>query len=144
MFSSRANKPEQFVSFSIRISALINKKKILELEKQVWDALVSGDQAADSLLLSDDFLGVYTSGFEGKEDHSGQLASGPSIHKYHLSSVTMKTLSLEVVLISYRADYSRHPIGENNSNEVMYISSIWQNFSGRWLNIFSQDTVGRL
>jgi hypothetical protein len=44
---------------------------LVELETMVWDALQRGDADADSRLLSDDFLGVYSSGFAGRSDHAG-------------------------------------------------------------------------
>jgi len=121
---------------------LINKKELLDLEKRVWDALVSGDKTADSRLLSDEFVGVYPSGIEGKEDHCSQLDSGPTIKRYYLSDVSMKLLSNELALLYYRADFCRTSAGEESLEEIMYISSIWQNQNGIWQNIFSQDTVG--
>jgi len=107
------------------IQALISRKELLKLEKKIWDALVSGDRAADSELLSDDFTGVYPSGFEGKEDHFAQLDSGPTIQRYRLSNVSMKVLSTEVTLLCYRADFSRAHAGETNLDEIMYVTSIW-------------------
>lgn len=121
--------------------ALISRTELLALEKRIWDALVSGDKAVDSELLSDDFLGVYPSGFEGKEDHCSQLNSGPTIRKYQLTNVSIKVLSSDIALLCYRADYSRISAEETSSDEVMFVSSIWQNQHGMWQNIFSQDTV---
>ena len=51
--------------------------EITALERQVWDALVTGDINADAALLCDSFLGVYSDGFAQKADHTGQLISGP-------------------------------------------------------------------
>jgi len=120
---------------------LITKEELLGLEKQVWNALQSGDRTADSKLLADNFLGVYSSGFDGKDGHCEQLASGPTVTAYELSNVLMKILSPHMALLSYRADFSR-PSSQNACvKQIMFVSSIWQNFNGRWLNIFSQDTA---
>lgn len=37
---------------------------ILDLERQVWEALKSGNREADARLLSDEFVGVYASGVQ--------------------------------------------------------------------------------
>ena len=121
---------------------MIKENELVELEKMVWDALVSGDRVADGLLLADDFLGVYETGFAGKENHVEQLINGPTIRHYELSDFTRKVLCSDTVLLSYKAEYSRPASDEL---EVMYVSSIWQRQTGqrqteKWLNIFSQDT----
>jgi len=126
----------------LRICSLISEKELINLEKKVWDALVSGDIQADSALLADDFLGVYTTGFEGKEDHAAQLITGPTILNYQLSNVTFKVLCANTVLLSYQADYTRRNPEVENMLELMYVSSVWQNRKGKWVNVFSQDTVG--
>jgi len=119
----------------------MDKQNLIELECRVWNALVSGDGAADASLLSHDFLGVYPSGFEGKDDHCNQLNAGPTIRDYQLSLFQVKKLSAEVYLLSYRAEYSRFSDERKNPSEVMYVTSIWQKSADQWLNIFSQDTV---
>ena len=57
----------------------------LQLEREVWDALVEGDAEADIVLLAEDFLGVYPTGFASRSDHVEQLADGPSVSTYALS-----------------------------------------------------------
>ena len=116
---------------------MIKENELVELEKMVWDALVSGDSVADGLLLADDFLGVYETGFAGKENHVEQLINGPTIRHYELSDFTRKVLCSDTVLLSYKAEYSRPASDEL---KVMYVSSIWQRQTEKWLNIFSQDT----
>ena len=50
----------------------------VQLELEVWRALVTGDQSLDRSMLSEDFLGVYPSGFSDRAGHVDQLASGPT------------------------------------------------------------------
>jgi len=44
------------------------------------------------------------------------------------------------VMLCYRADYRRLRDGLPGESETMYISSLWTESDGRWLNVFSQDT----
>lgn len=110
----------------------------LELESQVWAALASGDQRADESLLADQFLGVYSSGTAGKAEHAAQLLNGPTVAEYSLTEAKVMALAEDVVLLTYRAQFTRKPA--DRDQETMYITSIWQQSDGHWLNIFSQDT----
>lgn len=112
----------------------------LRLETRVWDALVAGDANADERLLSDDFLGVYSTGFAGKSEHIAQLATGPSAASYTLSEARIRELGEGVVLMSYFVHWSRPNRRSGEVQDSMYISSIWKESEGDWRNIFSQDT----
>ena len=110
---------------------------IVACEVKVWEALVKGDPQADGAMLTEDFLGVYTSGFSDRAGHMAELSDGPTMAEYRLSEAQLKWLGKKRVTLSYRADY-RKPGSE--AWEAMYISSIWELRDGRWLNSFSQDT----
>lgn len=109
----------------------------IALETRVWQALVEGDAGADRDLLAPDFLGVYSTGFAGRADHVGQLSGGPTVVRFLLSEARLIELGPARVLLAYRADYLR--VGAA-SGEAMYVSSIWEERDGRWLNTFSQDS----
>jgi hypothetical protein len=111
----------------------------LALESKVWDALATGDMAADERLLTDDFLGVYESGFADRAAHVAQLRSGPTVLRYELSQARIMTLSQDLVLLAYRADWVPNDAAENRV-ETMYITSIWRREGDAWRNVFSQDT----
>lgn len=115
----------------------ISLSECLALETRVWEALIAGDPEADGAMLTQDFLGVYTSGFSDRAGHMAELADGPSMAAYELSEARLMNLGPGRVLLSYRADY-RKPASEKR--EAMYISSIWEWRDGTWLNSFSQDT----
>ena len=111
----------------------------LELEEQVWEALVSGDREADARLLADEFLGIYPSGHAGKAEHVGQLDAGAVVSHYRLSEAKLLPLGDGLVLLSYRADWQR--VSREKAEEAMYVSSLWRCMAdGCWLNLFSQDT----
>ncbi|WP_065329043.1 nuclear transport factor 2 family protein [Tritonibacter mobilis] len=113
-------------------------RDLTSCERQVWDALVQGDAAADAALLCESFLGVYGTGFAGKADHTGQLEHGPTVQTYELSQLTARALGPEYAVLSYHARFQR--CGRLTA-EDMYVSSIWQRTDNGWVNIFSQDTA---
>lgn len=111
--------------------------EILTLEKKVWEALVAGDPVADGRMLSEDFLGVYPSGYSDKAGHCQQLDSGPTMAAYSLDDTRLRIISEDAVLLSYRADYQP---ARSGTREVMFISSLWERQDDAWINTFSQDT----
>ncbi|MEO0692835.1 MAG: nuclear transport factor 2 family protein [Pseudomonadota bacterium] len=110
---------------------------LLAAERAVWEALVTGDAAADAATLSDDFIGVYPDGIFGKPAHVAQLAPGPTVADYTLSQVQSRPLGPNHALLIYHASYRRPGAA---ATEAMYVSSIWQRAGDGWINIFSQDT----
>ncbi|WP_425050020.1 DUF4440 domain-containing protein [Psychromarinibacter sp. S121] len=116
---------------------MTNTAFFLDLETRVWQALVDGDPAADAALLAGDFLGVYSTGFSGRDGHVEQLADGPTVATFALSLARTVALGEGRVLLAYRADYRR--TGATGA-EAMYVSSIWEKRGDRWLNTFSQDS----
>jgi hypothetical protein len=118
----------------------IDLNSFVELETGVWDALRRGDAEADTDLLSEDFLGVYPSGFASRSDHAGQLAHGPTVAEFEIHEPRLMVISDNDVLLSYRANYQRLASGTRGSTETMYVSSLWSQRLGKWVNVFSQDT----
>lgn len=112
-------------------------EEMLAQERRVWQALVSGDAAADRAALAPEFLGVYPSGFSGRDGHCGQLANGPTIHSYEIREARLQVYSADLVMLAYLACYT--PVGAERS-EAMYVSSLWQRGEDGWRNLFSQDT----
>ena len=109
----------------------------VELESRVWDALVRGDAAADRALLSHDFVGVYQTGFADRDAHAAQLDAGPTMAQYAIRDARLIDVSDTTAMLCYRADYRR---AAGTMTETMFISSLWTERDGRWLNTFSQDT----
>lgn len=110
---------------------------LLELETRVWRALVSGDPEADAALLSPEFLGVYPDGFAGRDSHAGQLETGPTVQAFELTQARAVALAPGCALLCYAARYRR--VGRQ-SDERMFVSSIWRQEAAGWVNLFSQDT----
>ncbi len=114
--------------------------EILTLETQVWEALKGGDPVLDAKMLSDDFLGVYPSGFSNRQQHCDQLKDGPTVASYELKTPRLIPLGENRVLLSYLAEWSPLKDGKARETARMYISSIWEIIGERWQNTFSQDT----
>ena len=110
---------------------------ILAFEHAVWQALVDGDPKADESLLLPGFVGVYPTGFAGRDDHVDQLAGGSSVAKYALSEAKLLVVGPDYRLLCYRADYLR---AAKTQPEAMFVSSLWQRVGADWKNLFSQDT----
>jgi hypothetical protein len=115
----------------------VDLSELVAMEARVWEALRTGDAAADVALLSPDFLGVYPSGFATRSDHAGELVDGPTVSEYSIHDARLLVVAEGHVMLSYRAMSRRAPDAEP---EAQYISSLWSRREGRWLNVFSQDT----
>ena len=116
-------------------------QQFLALEKQVWEAFLAGDPLADSKLLADNFLGVYSTGYFGKLEHCEQLRRGPIVAQYELHDPRILVLASDTVLLSYLALWTRAGSSALAQTEKMYVSSLWQRIDGTWKNVFSQDTT---
>ncbi len=106
-------------------------------ERQVWDALTTGDRDSDAALLDDGFVGIYPDGFAGKQAHADQLADGPTITAYELAGLRCMPLGSGHAVLAYQARFTR---AGRREPEQMYVSSIWKRGPRGWVNLLSQDT----
>src|SRR5690349_13913191 len=113
---------------------------VLRLETEVWQALVDGDASADARLLSEDFLGVYPTGFAGRDDHVAPVQAGPTVAAFTLTDARLLVVSDTAALLAYRADYRRVTPAGAGPPETLFVSSLWCERDGRWRNVFSQET----
>ena len=120
-----------------RLIAVPDLETLLDLEHAVWRALVDGDPDADERLLSEDFLGVYPTGYAGRADHVSQLAAGPTVADYGLHDARLVAVTDDAAMLVYRVTYRR---AGRADGEEMYVSSLWCRRGDTWVNSFSQDT----
>ncbi|NNC81832.1 MAG: nuclear transport factor 2 family protein [Acidimicrobiales bacterium] len=113
---------------------------LIQLETQVWQALVDGDAVADAEMLADDFLGVFPTGFADRADHARQLQHGPTVASFELTEPRSFPVGDDAVMLSYLARYRRVTPDGHGELEEMYVSSLWCHRDAGWMNIFSQDT----
>jgi len=118
----------------------VTLQEIINLETQVWESLKTGNAVLDAKMLADNFLGLYPTGFAGKQDHCDQLKDGPTVASYEILNPRLIEFTPDILLLTYLAHWSRIKKGKTEKPELMYISSIWQRFGNEWKNIFSQDT----
>lgn len=106
------------------------------LETNVWEALCAGDPVEDRTQLSDDFLGVYPTGYADASDHAGELADGATVVSYEIIAPRIRVFTPDHVLLAYEAAYQR----PRATPERMFVSSVWSRRDDGWVNVFSQDT----
>jgi hypothetical protein len=112
----------------------------LALEDAVWQALRQGDAQADARLLADDFVGVYESGVSDKAGHVEQLRSGPVVASYAIERPRLLLQTPDVLVLTYTST-SRHPAQPaHEPDRTLFVTSIWCQRDGHWVNVFSQDT----
>jgi hypothetical protein len=109
----------------------------LGLESGVWQALMDGDPDVDRALLSEDFLGVYPTGFANRDEHAEQLRDGPTVVEYQIHSPLAVAVADDLIQFAYDARYRRTTGGDLDR---MYVMSLWAKRDGAWVNTFSQDT----
>ena len=114
------------------------ESELLAAETAVWEALRAGDQEADRALLSADFLGVYPTGFIGRDDHVAELDDGPTVAEFDILETRTMATGQDSALIAYRVRFRATANGE--PLEWM-VSSVWRREpDGSLVNTFSQDT----
>jgi len=113
----------------------------IEKEKEVWEALKHKDKAADSRLLADDFVGLYGTGFAAKAEHVNQMDEKYTIESYKLQDAKVLRLSPTTALVLYKSTCNGSGAWEQYCSRSDYVSSLWVERDGHWLNLFSQDTT---
>jgi hypothetical protein len=116
----------------------VSEAELVAAETAVWEALRSGDRAADRALLAEGFLGVYPTGFIGREEHVAELDAGAIVHDFELLETRTMTVAEDSALLAYRVRF--RPSAEAAPVTWM-VSSIWRRDpDGSLVNTFSQDT----
>ena len=109
-------------------------------ERKVWEALRTKDKASDSALLAADFVGLYDTGFATKQETVHQLDGQYAILDYKLDQIRVIRPSASAALLLYRAVCKGSGDWQTICARPLYISSLWVERGGAWLNLFSQDT----
>ena len=89
-------------------------------------------------LVAAEFLGVYPTGFIGREDHVAELDDGPIVHDYELLETRCLAVAEDSALLAYRV---RFRPSEDGQPVTWMVSSLWRREpDGSLVNTFSQDT----
>jgi hypothetical protein len=112
--------------------------ELFAAETAVWEALRAGDKDADRSLLAPEFLGVYPTGFIGRDDHVAELDDGPTVAEFDILETRTMVTGQDAALIAYRVRF--RATADGAPLEWM-VTSIWRREpDGRLVNTFSQDT----
>lgn len=103
--------------------------------------LADDDISADSSLLDPQFVGVYATGFDSKDDHVAQLRNDPVVGSFAIEDPRLLVFAPDTALLAYRATFT--PAGKADAQVVhtMYVSSVWKQRGANWVNVFSQDAM---
>ena len=112
---------------------------IQALEKQGWEALKKQDAAALKRLTTEDFMAIFADA--SRVDRDGLLKMLPDfrVTAYSIAAFQMIRLNADAAIITFRATYESTYKGESKKDDVQ-ASSTYVRRSGKWLNIFYQES----
>jgi len=113
---------------------------LIAKENEVWEALKNKDKSADAQLLADDFVGLYDTGFGNKSEHVKQMDDSYTLEEYAIRDPRVLRLSPTMSLLLYESTCKATGDWVPYCSRPVYVSSLWTERDGRWLNLFSQDT----
>jgi hypothetical protein len=116
------------------------KEKLVQLEKQSWQAWKNQDETFFKSFLSDDHVEVGFSGPAGK----AAVISGIASHACHVKSYsvdvfTLTVLSTDTALLNYHAAQDT-TCGTAPVPSPVWVSSLYQRRGKHWLNVMYQQT----
>ena len=88
--------------------------------------------------LAEEFLGVYPTGFIGRDDHVAELDAGPIVVDYEILETRCLPVAHDSALLAYRVRFRPTAMAEP---VTWMVASIWRREGdGTLVNTFSQDT----
>jgi hypothetical protein len=112
---------------------------VMQLERRTWELAKSKDKTAAASLMADDFVDVGESGIVTRSkvlDAFGQA----TISRYALDQMQAVALAPTVVAVTYKATAQGSAQGRPLPSPV-FVSSVWVNRGGHWLNVLYHDTT---
>ena len=125
-----------------KVSDELLKQQIVSKEREGLDAFKIGNVEAFANLTAEEAVFVDAAGLATKSEVVKNVA-GFMLTDYSMEDVRFVPLSAESGLISYKI----HEKGVSHGHEFAaqaYISSIWEERSGKWVCLFSQETAARM
>src|ERR1700680_3443998 len=118
------------------------EREISANEKQMLDLSARKDLEAYGRRLPDDALGVYGEGYASKADVLRAISGMSDLH-YSMDDVRVIPVGNAAGLIVYRITQDWKEGGKKLARQY-FVSSLWQNRDGKWLNPFWQETDATL
>ena len=128
------------VSQMAAASNQVLEEKIVELEKQGWEAIKRKDWNALGSLMTEDFVEITELGIRGKSEALAGLKANLILTEYAMQQVKLLELSKDAVLLTYhlsqKGSYNGHALSAK-----MYCSAAYVRRGGKWLNASFQETI---
>ena len=113
----------------------------LDLETQVWKAVVEKDGAALNRLFDDNYIEITLEG--QRVEKAEVVASSPQIddiHAYKIESPKVVSFDGNTLLLNYHLTMDGTVRGEAIEPRERWATSIWSNRSGSWLCCLFQQS----
>ncbi len=130
-------------SKSAASSKKTDDEKIIDLEKQGWEAIKNKDWNAFGSLLSEDFVNVDDDGITTGRSEVVKLTSNLNLTDYSLEESKVVMLSKDVALLTYKATEKGSSKGQDLPSKPFYMSSAYVKRGGKWVNVFFQETLAK-
>jgi hypothetical protein len=118
------------------VSDLILEEKIVNFEKQMWEAFATGNSELFKDLVSKDAL-MICGGYRETGSEYTNIISQIRLQGYELTDIIVKEVDLNVILINYIVNVkSFDPI----MNGKYRVSSLWVKNDEKWKVVFNQDS----
>ncbi|RXE57916.1 nuclear transport factor 2 family protein [Acetivibrio mesophilus] len=118
------------------MSNLILEEKIINFEKQMWEAFATGNSESFGDLVSKDAL-MICGGFRETGSEYTAIVSQIRLQGYELTDIIVKEVDLNSVLINYIVTVKS---SEQDLNGKYRVSSLWVKNDEKWKVVFNQDS----
>jgi imidazolonepropionase-like amidohydrolase len=115
--------------------------EILDAERQSWEMARKQDKAGYAAFLAEDFVAVSEYGRLNKTENVQDL-DNLQIADYSLQGIQVHRISDDVAMLNYRVTARGVYRGEKFESANL-ASSVWSKRTGKWLNVFFQETPTR-
>lgn len=115
---------------------LILEEKIINFEKQMWEAFATGNSELFEDLVSKDAL-MICGGYRETGSEYTNIVSQIRLQGYELTDIIVKEVDLNVILINYIVNVKSF---DPNMNGKYRVSSLWVKNEEKWKVVFNQDS----
>ncbi len=118
------------------MSDLILEEKIINFEKQMWEAFATGNSELFEDLVSKDALMICGGSRETGSEYT-TIVSQIRLQGYELTDIIVKEVDSNVILINYIVNVkSLDPVMKGKYR----VSSLWVKNDKKWKVVFNQDS----
>jgi len=119
------------------------EKKLLEMEKSLWEAWKNHDPAPFQKMLSADSVNVTPTGVAGTEQAAKEVgASDCKVNSYSLDDPKATWIDKDAVLLTYKATQDA-VCGGQKPLDTVWASSLWVKKGTEWKAAFHQETTAQ-